>query len=115
MAKLSAEQQRQLQELEELRDAQEDEETVVWVRRGDHETQLTGERARRWLKNNGFDAEDAEDSSKAEPLEEKESPKPGAAKKSAPAKVKAEKVETETDDELEQDVPAVARPRREFF
>jgi hypothetical protein len=116
MAKLSAEQMRQLKELEELRDAEDDEELSVWVRKGDHETRLTGERARRWLKNNGYDEEDAEEASKGEPLEEKPT-KAVPAKKAVPGKAKVGKAEDEVvaGDPLEQDAPAVPRQRREFF
>lgn len=28
----------------------------VWVKKGDHETKLTGERARNWLKTHGYDS-----------------------------------------------------------
>lgn len=114
MAKLSAEQMRQLKELEELRDAEDDEELSVWVRKGDHETRLTGERARRWLKNNGYDEDDAEEATKGEPLQEKAT-KATPAKKTAPAKTTKTQLAEDEVEELEQDAPAAPRPRREFF
>jgi hypothetical protein len=114
MGKLSAEQMRQLKELEELRDT-EDEEVVVWVRKGDHETRLTGARAERWLRANGYDADDADDSSKGDPLEEKPA-KAAPAKKIVPGKIKAEKpAEEDLDAELETDQPAPRKAPREFF
>lgn len=113
MGKLSAEQTRQLKELEELRDADDDEETFVWVRRGDHETRLTGDRAKRWLRANGYDEDEADDSSQAEPLEEKGAPKKAAKKAAAPA-AKGAAVAPEEEEPLEQDASAV-KNRRSFF
>jgi hypothetical protein len=75
-----AERLKALQDQIEALESEDDEETVVWVRKGDHETRLTGQRAKRWLRANGYDEDDADDSTKSEPLEEK------PAKSAAPAK-----------------------------
>lgn len=117
MGKLTAEQTQQLKDLENLRDSADDDETVVWVRKGDHETRLTGERARRWLAANGYDTDDADDSSQAAPLPAKTA---APAKKAVPAKKTATPAagpESLEDDgngaALEQD--ASARPKRDWF
>ncbi len=114
MAKLSAEQQKQLADLEALRDA-DDEETVVWVRnKSGHETRLTGDRAERWLKANGYDHDDAEDSSAREPLDAAGAPK---TPKPKDPKTKTPKAGDDQDDD--QDVTPDEQPanrnRRPIF
>ncbi len=108
MGKLTAEQAQQLKDLEAMRDADDDDETVVWVRQGNHETRLTGDRAVRWLRKNGYDEDDADESSQGAPLPAKSVP---AKKAAAPAADgPAEPVEGA---ELEQDAPEPTR--RRFF
>lgn len=110
-----AERLKALQDQIEALESEDDEETVVWVRKGDHETRLTGQRAKRWLRANGYDEDDADDSTKSEPLEEKPAKSAAPAKKITPGKVKAEKPEDAADEELESDQPAPRRVPREFF
>ena len=114
MGKLSPDQEKQLAALEKLRDSDgDDDEISVWVRNADgHETRLTGARAERWMARNGYDIDDAEDSSKTEPLDPK-APKP--AKKAAPGK--AGDGDTADPDDVAQDPPAASapRPNRKFF
>lgn len=126
MAKLTREQQKQLDELNALANAPEDndDEVVVWVRKGEHETRLVGDRAKRWLRTHGYDEDDAEDSSKAEPLEEEshatavakpEPTKRAVAKKTVPAAAATEADETDDSEvPVEQDAPA-RTSRRVFF
>jgi len=110
MGKLSPEQQKQLADLEAMRDADDDDdECVVWVRKGDHETRLTGDRARRWLRDNGYDPDDADDSTKAAPLEPKNAP---AAKKATP---KAGKAEADPEAGEAPDAEPPVKNRRSFF
>jgi hypothetical protein len=118
MAKLSAEQQRQLDELEALRDqADDDDETVVWVRKGDHETRLTGKRAERWLRENGYDPDDADDSSKDAPLDPKAAGGKAGGKpaKKAAAPKPGDDAPGNDGPELDQDAPGPTRNRRAFF
>ena len=117
MGKLSAEQQKQLADLEALRDADDDEETVVWVRNKDgHETRLSGERAERWLKANGYDESDADDSSPKEPLDAKGTKTAGKAPRAGKADAKGKPADDDEDDQdvTPDDQPA-QRNRRAFF
>ena len=116
MGKLSAAQQKQLADLEKLRDSDDDEEVSVWVRNADgHETRLTGERAERWLARNGYDIDDADDSSADEPLEGKNTPP--AKKAAAPAKKATADTDPDDSAPLEGDPPSAAAPRqnKKFF
>ena len=115
MGKLTKEQQAQLAELERLRDSDDpDEELAVWVRNKDgHETRLTGDRAFNWLTRNGYDVDDADDSSKGQPLDPKATP---PAKKAAPGKAGDPPADPAATDPPAQDPPAGgARPPRKFF
>lgn len=88
-------------------DDEDDEELSVWVRNSDgHETRLSGDRAKRWLVRNGYDAEDVEEATKGDPLEEKVD-KARKATKAAPKKVDATEEEP-----LESEAPA--KPRSFF-
>ena len=110
MGKLSAEQENQLKELERIRDgADDDDEISCWVRNSEgHETRLTGARAVAWMKRNGYDAEDATDSTKTDPLDAKGTP---PAKKAAPGKAG-----DPPEDPPAQDPPAGGAPKpRKFF
>jgi hypothetical protein len=117
MGKLSAEQEKQLADLEALRDQDDDDdETVVWVRKGDHETRLTGKRAERWLRENGYDPDDADDSTKDAPLDPKAAGgKAGKPAKKAAAPKAGDTIPGEDGEELDQDAPGPTRNRRAFF
>lgn len=110
MGKLTKEQEQQLAELEKIRDgADDDDEVSCWVRNSDgHETRLTGARAENWLRRNGYDVEDAGDSTKTDPLAEKGAP---PAKKAAPGKAG-----DPPEDPPAQDPPAggATRPKKFF-
>lgn len=107
MGRLTPEQQKQLDDLQRLKDAEDDDELEVWVRNSDgHATRLTGPRAAAWLTRNGYDADDADDSAAGEPLDAKGAKRP--AKKTAPAKKGAKPAEP--DDEVEPETDA--EPRR---
>lgn len=110
VAKLSAEQQKQLADLERIRDSDDgDDETVVWVRNSDgHETRLSGARAERWLERNGYSEADA---AKGAALPEK---KPDPAKKTPDKKTPDAPDEGA---ELAPDAPAggAAKAPRKFF
>ena len=116
MGKLSEEQAKQLADLERIRDA-EDEEVVIWVRNKDgHETRLTGDRAERWCRANGYTIEEAEaESSEAEPL----APAPDAADEPEVKGATKDKPESSAagkpGEQLEQDAPAAVKSKRAFF
>lgn len=110
MGKLTAEQEKQLAELEKIRDgAEDDDEVSCWVRNGDgHETRLTGARAVAWMKRNGYDVDDADDSTQAAPLDPKAT--------TAPKKVAPGKAGDPPEDPPAQDPPAGGTPRpKKFF
>src|SRR4051812_43905255 len=88
MGKLTAEQQRQLDELTAIANAPDDgDDDAVWVRNGDgHETRLTGARAQAWLARNGYSDAAGDASTEGNPLPPKDGKTPvkKAAKKAAP-------------------------------
>lgn len=125
MGKLSEEDKATLARLEKLRDApdeDDDDRDYVWVRtEAGHTVRLHGDRARAYCRRNGIDLDDAEDSSRENPVE---APKAGA-KKAAPKKAGAPKAgapaegdgaELDEGDgaELDTDPPARSRPRQFF-
>lgn len=128
MAKLSPEDQATLDRLTALRDAPDtDTDDEIWVRNSQgHETRLTGERARAWLRRNGYHEDDGDQSSRSEPLDPAGSSGP-AGSSSTPARSGVRKggkpkvaagagagaVEPDGE-ELEQDAPAPTG-RRAFF
>lgn len=66
MAKLTAEQQRQLADLQALADAPDDDEFDLVVRdEKGRETRLTGKHAQKWLKNLGLGDDDEPEGDKA--------------------------------------------------
>jgi hypothetical protein len=120
MARLTPQEQKQLDDLNARKDAPDDDELSVWVRNGDgHETRLTGAAAKRWLVKNGYDEDDADDSSAGDPLDGKGAgkstpPAKKAAKKAAPGAAGAGTGEGE-EDALDPDAePPRARPRAFF-
>lgn len=119
MAKLSAEQQRQLDDLQALAAAPDDGDDAVWVENGDgHRTRLTGTRATAWLKRNGYDAEDAEDATQTDPLVAKKTASPAkkAVKKAAPpAGAATDDTGADGGEALDPDAPPPSARRREFF
>lgn len=85
MGRLSAEEEATLKRLQAAKEAPDDEDTAVWVRNAaGHETRLTGARAERWLRSNGYSEDEAEESTADAPLPAKKAAAPG--KKAAPAK-----------------------------
>lgn len=123
MAKLSPEDAATLKRLQARQQAADDEdELVIWVRNSDgHETRLTGDRAEAWCRRHGYTAEEAEESTKSEPLEGADAAaaaKKPAAKKPA-AKKPAEAGDVEADgveaDDVEADAAPASTRRRSFF
>lgn len=118
MGKLTAEQQRQLDELNALANAPDDgDDDAVWVRNGDgHETRLTGARAQAWLARNGYSDAAGEGSTEGNPLPPKDGKPPvkKAAKKAAPPAADGAPAGGEGD-ELPTDAPPQNGPRRAFF
>lgn len=110
MGKLSPEQAKQLKDLQDLESA-DDDDFHVWVENSNgHRTRLEGDAARRWLRRNGYDEDDADAASKAEPLDAKGGKGPA---KSTPAKKAAPGADE--DDEVDQDEPAPIKNKRAFF
>jgi hypothetical protein len=135
MAKLTEEQQKQLDELTALANAPDADDDEVWVENKDgHKTKLTGARAAAWLKRNGYEPDEGDKAAAdADAKADEDAGKSGAASSSTPAKKAAPAKKTAParkqdvngddgpdvsdvgDEPLEQDDPAPAGNRRAFF
>ena len=118
MGKLSPEEQATLDRLTRQRDEPDDDDLAVWVRNSDgHETRLTGERAARWLRRNGYDEDDADESTSAEPLDARKG-KPAARPAGRKPQVKAPTGKEQEEPEEQEEAPDPEPPRsgpRTFF
>lgn len=119
---LTEAERKQLEALQKKENTSDDEEFSIWVRNADgHETRLSGDRAIAWCKRNGYDVEEAEDSTAGDPLEaEGGDATTTAPKKAAPKKATPKAGETVDDqagpEDLAPDAPATgARKPRQFF
>ena len=127
MAKLSAEQQAQLDELTALANAPDADDDEVWVKNPEgHATLLKGPRAAAWLKRHGYDADEgdkAADDADAKAAKSNGAKPPAGAKKAAPAKKTAPSRTKDVTDEGEEDdegeeadpPPPGSSARRSFF
>lgn len=118
MAKLTAEQQRALDDLTALANAPDADDDEVWVENSDgHKTKLTGARAAAWLKRNGYDDEDGDQAAAdADAKSGAADTAQPVAKKTAPKKTAPVKAGDQADDE-DQAVADVqpAGGKRAFF